>query len=83
MAPFCGVAAASCLNLFSSRFKDTQDGLYVHDAATGEAITEQKSPIAGKILVFLWFANIIGKTAFWQCALTRGVFIPFIGNSYD
>lgn len=65
LAPFCGVAASSCLNLFSSRFKDTQEGIFVSDAATGNPITEQKSPIAG-------------KTAFWQCALTRGIFIPFI-----
>jgi len=52
LAPFCGVAAASCLNLFSSRYKDTKEGLFVNDAATGETISEQKSPIAGFFFIF-------------------------------
>jgi tricarboxylate carrier len=65
LAPFCGVAVASCLNLFSSRYKDTKEGILIRDAQTGDIISDHKSPTAGKI-------------AFSQCALTRGVFIPFI-----
>jgi len=65
IAPFCGVAIASSLNLFSSRFKDTKEGIYISDAQTGETITEYKSPIAG-------------KKAFTQCAITRAVFIPLM-----
>jgi tricarboxylate carrier len=61
-APYLGVASASVVNLFSSRFKDTNEGIVLNDAKTGESFPQIKSQKAG-------------FQSFWQCALSR-VMIP-------
>ena len=66
MTPYLGLVTASSVNLFFSRSKDLNEGIYVIDPETGEKLETEKSKKCGLLafkdsLAVRWLLPIPSK----------------------